>query len=396
MKRFFLLMALFIAGCEQNEPNDSEGSFAVTVFSDDSTAVQGATVEGGIDWESYQVQTDEKGVAILPASARGQWSSIYLTNYHPRIISAMTPGRYVLNKTSKKLVPIGNINGMVIRFNPDEIITVEYDGTYRIYAYSGSSASETFRQQLHDSARAVSETLLTGDTLWFTTENAGVFAFSISQPASPAFLFRLKIPGVLGPFTVKDSVMILGDPLKPGPLRIVAFDAMGTYRELSAVYNYFVRQMTHIGNAVVLLGNNDCLPAVFDISNPRLPRLLYNGLEWEYQSGFFDHNHIILTPQYGYGGSSIQIDYKVMDLTDPSNPIIKNPFSADSWIDGLASSNWAYGSYYGHSPTISIMYGNMEIGFKTVATVSERIFTGVTGALPPYFVMGNRLWKLTN
>lgn len=289
---------------------------------------------------------------------------------------------------------MGSVDGKAIRFRQNELMTLNYQGTYHLYSYNDQSVTETFQCVLHDSVDAIQKTLLAGDTLWLTTHDSGVFAFSIQNPSSPVFLFRIPVSGYLGPFVVKDSLLILGDPGEPGPLRVMVYRPTGEYRELSRVQNYFVRSMTGIGNAVVLLGNSDCLPTVFDISDPASPALLYNGLEWGYQTGFFYNRLAILTPRTGSGGNIIQLEYKVLDLSNPVSPRPMNPIISDSWITGLASDSIAYGNCYVRYLTINILSGNMQTGFQTVASVSDNTFDGVGGAFPPYYVIGNRLWKM--
>jgi len=393
---YFAITILILIGCNKDNPIDSGQPFQITVRSQNGQLVEAATIEGGIDWDFYRVQTNPDGVATLPGSARGQRATIYKSNFLPIILSSLLPNQYTLNETSKKLNLIGSVAGKAISFRQNELITLDYSGTYHLYSYNDQSISETFNRHLHDSAIAIQETQLFGDTLWFTTHNSGVFVFSIQNPSSPVFLFRLPVSGYLGPFVVKDSILVLADQWNPGPLRIMVYYASGECRELSRVQNYFVRKMTRISNAIILLGNSESLPTVIDISNPSSPRLLYNGLEWEYQTGFFYNRLTILTPRYGYGGNNIRLDYKVLDLSNPANPTTMSPFTADSWITGVASESSAFGNYYYHTQTISVLSGSIQSSFQTVATVSENTIDGVGGAFPPYYLIGNQLWKLVN
>lgn len=397
MKQFIFVIAIVIVtGCDKDNPINSGQPFQITIRSQDGEPVEGATVEGGIDWNFYQVQTNDVGVATLPGSARKQRAIIYKTNFLPNSVSAIEPSRYILNKTLKKLNLIGTVAGNAIKFTQGELITLDYGGTYHLYSYNDQNISEIYSHQLHDSATAIREMQLFGDTLWFTTHNSGVFVFSIQNPSSPVFLFRLSISGYLGPFTVKDSILVLGDPWEPGPLRVMVYNVTGEYQESSRMQNYFVRKMAKIGSAVIVFGNSESLPTVFDISEPSSPRILYNGLEWDYQSGFFYQRLALLTPKYGYGGDNIQLDYKVLDFTRPASPTQMNFFSADSWLTEIVSDSFAIGNYYYHTQTISVLNGSITSNFQTVATVSENTIDGVGGACPPYYIIGGRLWKLVD
>ncbi len=294
---YIALSIVILAGCNDDNLTDLGIPSQITVLSQTGIPVEDATVEGGFDWTSYQVQTNDAGVATLPGTARGEMAVIYKTNFLPVIISIIAPNQYTLTETSMKLNLIGSVSGKAIRFRQNELITLDYGGTYHLYSYNDQSISETFNRHLHDSAVAIREIHLFGDTLWFTTHNSGVFVFSIQNPSSPIFLFQLPVPGYLGPFALKDSILVLGDQWNPGPLRIMVYYPSGECRELSRVENFLVRKMTRIDNAIILLGNYYCLPTIFDISNPSSPILLYNGLEWEYQTGLFYNNLTILTPK---------------------------------------------------------------------------------------------------
>jgi len=394
---YIALSIVILAGCNDDNLTDSGIPFQITVLSQTGIPVEDATVEGGFDWTFYRVQTNAAGVATLPGTARGERAVIYKTNFLPVIISIITPNQYTLNETSRKLNLIGSVSGKAIRFRQNELITLDYGGTYHLYSYNDQSISETFNRHLHDSATAIQEIQLFGDTLWFTTHNSGVFVFSIQNPSSPMFLFQLPVSGYLGPFVVKDSILVLGDQWNPGPLRIMVYNPSGEFRELSRIENYFVRKMTRIDDAIILLGNYECLPTIFDISNPSSPILLYNGLEWEYQTGFFYNHLTILTPKSGeYSGSSMRLVYKVLDLSNPANPSLKYPVAADSWITGVVSDSFAFGNYYFHTQTVSVLRGSISSSFQTVATVSENTIDGVGGAYPPFFIIGGRLWKLVD
>ena len=185
--------------------------------------------------------------------------------------------------------------------------------------------------------------------------------------------------------------------MRPNPLRLLKYNKDGNFEEISKVENYFVREMKTIGNYVILLGNNDCLPTVFDISNPHSPRLTYNGLEYEFQNGLFFENTVILTPRYGSGGDNIQLEYKVLDISNPKSPTYSTKFSADSWINKIITDNIAFGRYYYHNSTISILSKNITSRFHTIATLSSQFYIDDNvDAYPPYYLIDNKLWKLNN
>lgn len=399
MKKIIFSAFIFavLAGCNDDNIIEVQKLFEVKVISQDGQPVAGAAIEGGIDWDAYQVYTNSAGVAILGEKALKRGAVIYKTNYLPIRVSAISPNTYTLKKTAKQLNLIGNVMGKAVRFRQNELITIDYQGNYHLYSYNDQSVTEVFTQHLHDSVNAVPEHQLIGDKLWLATHNNGIFVYSIQNPSSPQLLFSLPVTGYLGPFAVKDSFLVVGDRWNPGPVRFFVFQPNGDFREVSRVQNYYVRKMAFIGNYVILIGNSESLPTVFDVTNVFSPRVVFNGLDWEHQTGFFYDQNLILIPYNAYGGDNAILDYKVLDLSNPETPTPLNIFTADSWLTGLASDNLAYGNYYFHSQTISVLEGNISnYYFETIATVSEGTIDGVGGAFPPYFVIGNRLWKLVD
>lgn len=387
-----------LSGCDDDNSIEIPKPFEIRVVAQDGQPVAGATIEGGIDWDAFKVQTNSEGIAVLFENALKGGVVIYKTNYFPTRVYKIVPNdTYTLRKTAKQLNFIGNVGGEAVRFRQNELITLDYQGTYHLYSYNDQSVSEIFSQSLNDSIVAVPEFQLIGSQLWIATHNSGIFVYSIQNPSSPQLLFSLPVTDDLGPFAVKDSILAVGNKWEPGPIRFFVYHQDGYLQEVSRIQNYFVRNMSFIGNNLVITGNSESLPTIFDISNITFPKLLYNGLDWEYRSAFFYNQKLILTPQNAYGGENPRLDYKLLDLTNPALPVQQNIFSADSWLTGLASDNIAYGNYYSHDQTISILEGDIySYSFQTIATVSERTYEGVGGAFPPYFIIGNSLWKLVN
>ncbi len=400
MKNIFLPIIIFtiLPGCDDDNSIEIPRPFEIRVVTQDGQPVEGATIEGGIDWDAFKVQTNSEGIAVLFENALKGGVVIYKTNYLPiRVYKIVPNNTYTLRKTAKQLNFIGNVEGKAVRFRQNELITLDYQGTYHLYSYNDQSVSEIFSQPLNDSIVAVPEFQLIGSQLWMATHSSGFFVYSIQNPSSPQLLFSLPVTDYLGPFAVKDSILAVGDKWEPGPVRFFVYHQDGFLQEVSRIQNYFVRNMSFIRNNLIITGNSESLPTIFDISNITSPKLLYNGLDWEYRSAFFYNQKLILSPQNAYGGENPILDYKLLDLTNPALPVQQNIFSADSWLTGLASDNIAYGNYYSHNQTISILEGDIySYSFQTIATVSDRTYEGVGGSLPPYFIIGNSLWKLVD
>jgi hypothetical protein len=386
-----ILCSLLIAGCQRDNPIESGPPFQMTIRDQDGHVVAGATIEGGFDQDLYSVQSNSSGVATLPGSARGKAALIFKTNYLPVRIDGLYPTSYTLRYTPRRLDLIGETRGQAISFGPAEISTIDGAGNYRVYSYTDQSVSLTFEQRLLDSTNAVREVQLHGDTLWFSTHDSGLYVFSLRVRTDPQLLFRLRVPGYLGAFAVKDSLVILGSPYVPGPLRFIDYSVDGTFHELSQIDNYWVRQMRLFENCLLLFGGYESLPTVLDVSNPTSPVIVYNGLEWNYQRAVIYGRQVILVPgsQQGY--------YKALDFSNPRNPGLITAFGAGACLLGFSTDSIAYGYDYIHNSTYTLNKGEYHSEyFQTIATVSEGTYNGVGGTFHPYYIIGDRFWKLVN
>lgn len=370
---------------------EKEGPFEVTVVDPDSQPVAGAWIEGGMDWEFFSVQTDSEGVAILPDYARGEGAVIFKNNFFSLIVSSLTSTTYVLTHTLQELELIGEAKGRAIRFEPGIIITLGYTGDYHVYSYNDQGVNQIASAQLPSSVKTHR---LFGDTLWFSTHDDGIYVYSLQDPYQPQQLFHLAITGYLGPFARKDTIVVVIDPWAPSPVRIFSFTYDGQFQELTTIGNFYVEEMTFIDHYLILVGDNTCLPTVFDLADPTQPILVYSGLEWEYQSGFLFNNYLIMIPNYASAAGLVY--YTLKDLSDPTNPPIVGSCIADAWLTTVIDSNNAVGNYVFHERSFSILTGDVSTQFTTAVIVSESRFyyAGLGGARPPYYIIDDQLWKL--
>ncbi|TAK51488.1 MAG: hypothetical protein EPO24_15795 [Bacteroidetes bacterium] len=393
MKKYLSIISccsIVILGCHNANPIDTGIPFEIILKDQDGNPVSSVTIEGGVDWDSYSVKTNNAGVAVLPGSARNKDAIAFKTNYIPSRFSALGPRTYQFNYSTKQLRNLGRVRGKAIIFNESEIVTLEADGNYHVYVYDGYSVTENFQTRLYDSANIVVRNIkLYGDTLWFTTHDSGIYVYSLHINTAPQFLFRIKASGYLGAFVVKDSIVILGSPYLPGPLRLLAYTPDGQFREKNNLPNYYVEQMQLFDNYLFLIGGHESLPTILNIRDEMHPITVYNGLEWNYNRAILYERQLILSP------NSQQGNYKAMDFSNPTNPRLITAFNADAWLLGFSADTIAYGYNYIHSSTYTIHKGEYYSEyFQTVATVSEGTDNGIGGAFHPYYIIGDRLWKL--
>jgi len=387
-------------GCEMgsraDKPPLAEVPFDVTVLSMGGGPVAGATIEGGIDWEAFQVQTDDDGRARLPHQARSQPACIFRNDYFPLRVEGLEEEIYWLYRTPKSFRRIGDIEGWAIRFGADTLATLGYQGDYHLYSYSDLGVAETASAKL---ASTVKETQLHGDKLWLTTHEDGVYVYSLEDPFIPRELFHLDISGYLGPFALKGDFIVVVGREEWDPLRVYSYSEDGRV-ELVAQFgsHYYVAKMAFLGTHLVVLGYQS-LPTVYDLSEPAQPKLVYTSPEPDYLQGTLFGHFLLLTPREV--NDEKMIKYKLIDLADPSHPSASGFSEADSSLIEIIDSRTAIGRYGSLYQAVSVLQGNIAGGFRTVAiitddTVGTNEYHESEGNRSPYFIIGERLWKLEN
>jgi len=374
----------------------AEVPFDVTVLSMGGGPVAGAIIEGGIDWEAFWVQTDDDGRARLPHYARAQQACIFRNDYFPLRVEGLAEEIYWLYRTPKSLRLIGDIEGWAIRFGADTLTTLEYQGDCHLYSYSDLGVAEIASAKL---VSTVKETQLHGDKLWLTTHEDGVYVYSLEDPFSPRELFHLDISGYLGPFALKGDLIVVVGREEWDPLRVYSYSEDGRV-ELVAQFgsDYYVTKMAFLGTHLVVLGPQS-LPTVYDLSEPAQPKLVYTSPEPDYWQGTLFGHFLLLTPREANDGKTIK--YKLIDLADPSHPSAPGFSEADSSLIEIIDGSTAIGRYYSLYQAVSVLQGNIAGGFRTIAiitddTVGYNEYHESEGNRSPYFIIGERLWKLEN
>jgi hypothetical protein len=396
-KKLILLSIVFISfivlfvSCDKKSLSPGNGEFLVKVVDPQGQPVAGAYIEGGIDWEEFRVTTDNEGWACLPGYALDVRATIYRNNFFSKIENDLRPGEYVRTPTPCIFVEIGEIEGEAIRFESDMILSVTYQGDYHVYSYNHEGLTELATAEFPYSVKNFK---LYGDTLWYTTHENGIYVYSLSDPLNPRQLFHLDIDGYLWPFAKRDSIVAVGSFYEPGPLRVFSYFPDGNIEELDRIENYLIREMTFISNYLITLGNYYNLPTVFDLQDPTDVRVVYNGENWEYDSGFMYYDTLVLVSRSGNAWSGT-VDYLMLDLSDPSNPIDSYEFSATGWISEIIDDSTALGNYYYHSCAFCVFNRSSHSKFETIAIISEEGFlNGYGGCFPPYFIICDHLWML--
>lgn len=406
---YFILLSLSLIhssyGKDQSTCEDSlvgiknDGSFKVTVSDQFGKPVPKATIYGGIDIETFLVNTDENGIAILPEFASAYLILIFKNNYIPLTDSARSQKNFILQKTSKNLDSIGLVEGEVIRFDEKRIITVDYIGNYRVYEYDSREVKNIFVVQLDSSVLTIKHMELKSDTLWISTHSSGMFAFLLNDIFSPKLLYHFDIEGIIGQFFVRDTILSL---IQNQTLRVLGFNATGAYQELSRVEIDFVssdRNETalHLAIQYLTILSSKGNASVYDISDPYSYKLIYREEGRRYDNAVFYENYLIRVLKPDKHKILQDFKYEILDMSNPASPTMVNSFQSDVFIEGLTSDTSAYG-YCIKDVIFSIAEGNINSSFRSVATAVKEGYQGlienIAGVNPPYYIFKGGLWRL--
>jgi len=396
---FFCLIILVFSGCEEGQ-----GHFKVKIVFPNWQPVEGAWIEGGIDWDAFGAQTDSAGIAVLPSGALGEWALVFRNNIFPKGIILrlsphyFSPSTYVIDPTPKQLRWIGNVEGWSISFEPGSLTTVDYHGVYHVYTYDDSGILEIASAQLPSSIR---DTQLHGDILWFSTHDEGIYVYFLANPLSPQLLFHLNIPGYIGKFALKDGTIVVASRGNSEPIRVFSYDTSGGFQEIAQLGSHLVKDMEFRENFLVVVGSSydNGLPAVYDLQDPANPVLIHESSGTEYRWGFLYGNFLILKPDQSFDSLEEEIIFKRIDISDPAHPTPSALFPADSNLFQIINETTALGRYYVWTGAISVLSGDITSGFQTIAIITDNTWLQSSlhefeGCAPPYFIIGENLYKL--
>jgi hypothetical protein len=385
---YVFLFAIY--SCDDN-PSSTKSSFEVTVTNTRGTPIEGAILEGGIDWESFRVVTDSRGRAVMPGFARYIRATIKKNNYYSLIENYLRPGVYALWHMPRILTEIGDIEGDLIRFEYFQILTINYGGQYRVYDFDGSSLSEALMVEF---PYQVKQFKLIGDLLWYTTHRNGIYVYSLFDSMNPEEYFHLDIDGYLQAFDVKDSLVVVGSSSGPGPIRLFSYHNDGTVIQLDSMANFSVRRVYFRSHYLITTGYTTDLYCIFDIADPTDIRFVYRGNLDGYESLFLYGDTLILKSSGG-NASRGEYDYFMIDMSDPANPSDAGEFTANGRIEYMIDDHMSVGRLYLDNNALCVFLRDPSGDFQAVAVVSE--FYGYRyhhGNTSPYFLIGEKLWKL--
>jgi hypothetical protein len=385
-----ILLAITINSCDKNS-SSSQSPFEITVTDTDGLPLEGAIVEGGLDWDSFRVTTDNLGRAVLPEYARDVRATIRKNDHFSLIENYLRPGVYAIAPTPRILTEIGEVEGDLIRFDSSRILTVNYQGEYRVYDFNGHDLTEIV---MFEFPHEVKEFKLYGIFFWYTTHQDGIYVYSLADPLNPAEIFHLNIDGYLQGFDVMDSLVAVGPNSGPGPIRLYSFHYDGSATELDRIEDFSANKLYFRSHYLITTGFSTDTFCIFDISDPTDIRFVRRGHYDGFISPYLSGQTLILRANSGNGASG-EYGYIMIDLSDPPKPVNFGDFFAEGAIENFKDDLIAAGRYYFDDYALSVFERAPDGNYEAVAMVSEfQSYPELNGADPPYFLMGGKLWKL--
>jgi hypothetical protein len=385
------VLSLFSLGCDVRSIVETS-PFTVTVRTSEGRPIEGAVIEGGIDWDAFRVKTNADGHATLPASAWSQDAWIHLDNYIPRRVVLNRPYRYELAPTPQRLRLLGSVEGLAVRFAPGRLSTLDYQGTYHLYSIDGTGLAEMATAEF---PHGVKQARLIGDTLWLAAYDEGIFAYSLADPEHPLEVLHLAIPGVNRVFALRGNMIVVGNDKEVSSLGVYLFEADGTFVEAARFGDFYVASIDFLDGYLIATGYNKAHPRVYALDDPAYPLLVYENAEPEHWTGLLYGRQYIQIPNGDdISGNTV---YRRLDLTAPALPVDAGTFRADSRLIAIIDDATAIGYYHVLGNALSVLKGGPATGYWTAAVISEDPHTGLNlfgGCAPPYFVISERLWVL--
>ena len=376
-----LAAVIAIIGCK---PKDS---FRVQVVTPDRRPVASAELHAGFDWPIYNGETNDSGFIYLPNWANGQIAYLAKDNFFSLQAKVAPDAQVIFTPTPESLRLIGAVEGEAVRFGPETLVTITASGGYYVYTYDDARVAEVASAWLPE---PIWHWCVRGDTLWFTTKESGVYAYSLASPLNPVMLMHLDIEGNPGPLAVLDTFVVVAND-RVGPLRIFRYSPDGTVKLVSSFDSLFVQGIGVVSHYVVALGWAPTLTVIYDIADVRHPREVYHDAQGQFWNGFLHGNRVILNGSALVSGQWVA-GYAVLDLADPAHPVQSGPFETDSRLYDVINDSTAVGEYDGGG--ITVLRGSVTGGFHSIALLSEYGGYDYQGSFAPYYALYGSLWKI--
>lgn len=380
----FQISILLVFGCGQKTPTKLLSSFKVAVADQNGSPIPGVRIEGGVDWDCFSAVTNEKGEGWLPYKALNQKATLSKTNCFPAQVTLFAGSNYRMTVAPKQVREIGQANGKLIKYDLPFFAMISYSGTYQVVSVSGSGIKTVADFPMPATYKKI---VLHGDSLWFTTHQDGIYAYSLANLQQPQFIRRLYVPGYLGAFDIKDSLLAVGGY---DSLRIYRMHSDGSLTKCFHFDVLYVVDAKFIKDYLVITNYSDCLPCIFDVHSPDSIRLISQTPRSSgYWRALWWGDSLVLGDDLG--------NHQIIDLSEPAIPKGVGTFQTEARIEFIGR-DWAVGSNLNDWSSTTIL--SLNVGSNTPVTpqaIISGVFTdelGFGGAFPPYYIVGGKVWKL--
>jgi len=394
IRQLWILLALAAAasGCGGDKGESPNKQITIRIVSfDDGSAVADAYVHGGFDWTRFDATTDSGGYAQLPAYAANLEAGVVAMNHYPRLIRIQAGTEYGLGCTAVELRWMGSSNLYPVKFVKDTLIHLDYNGDLVTFLYSHAGMTEAAHVPLAPLRR---QAILVGDTLWFTTNDKGVYAYDIANPASPRLLLHLPIDEYLGPIAVVDSLVIVANHWEAGPVEIYVFRPDGSWSLLTKWGELWVERLEVKNGALIIYGHDDPALTILSIDDPAHPQELFSWGNPYYQGTFRVGDSVVFIPAVGlYSEGYIHL---ILDISNPTSPIWRGNLISEARLEGLPNDTMAVGSYQGQP---ALLAGNLGQGYRVVGLALSGgdpsvLVPGASLMVGDFALIDFRLWEI--
>lgn len=400
----FLLFSSFSTICfaqlqDLNGIPAKDNPFEISIFDKNEEPIKDAIIRGGLDWTNYSAFTNDKGIAVLPGYAVQYKAFIYRNNFYPFYDSIPASHKLKLSRTSRLLDSIGVVLGNAIIFNDNEIVTLDYIGNYRVYKYDDSHVENFLTVNLGDSVIAITHTELHADTLWISTHASGIYSFYIGDNYKPRLISHYAVDGKIKYFLIWGEFIIVA---QHNYLRVLSAGKENNYNEIqklktSPTTDFRDRQsLKIIGNYLFLISFTGQIE-IYDISDPYSFKLTWNEELVNYVDFLFYKTYLIRRIENRIDDLNANLQYDVMDISNPEKPENEKSFFCKAQIKGFTSDNCAYGFWCGNI-LFTIADGSIEKGFKVNGIYTQEGeqtgYEELGGVHYPYYLFKGKLLKL--
>jgi hypothetical protein len=376
------LLVVFVAmvsGCGRDKGTSPKQSIRIRVVSDNGKPVGSAHISGGDhDWFRVDEVTDTNGYAQLPSYAVSWDAFIQAADHFPITVRPRDDAVFYMRRTELALRMVGTSDVYAVKFVHDTIIHLDYNGDLVTFLHDEVGMTEVARAHVAPLRR---QAILRGDTLWFTTHHAGVYAYDIADPANPRPIIHISIDEYLGPIALLDSLLIVANPWEASPIEIYvvrrdkSWSLLGTWGELCA-------QRFDLKDHV-LMAYAECDPAfvVVSLDDPAHPSELFSWGNPYYTGAFRMGDSIVFTPAV-----ALESEYYTnltLDISTPAQPAWRSSFNVQGQLTALFNDTLGAGLYSGQ---MALFAGDRQDGYRVVALSMTSDYLAVIGGVAPRMI----------